>query len=297
MRDGGGQGDNGGAGGTLAANPGAGAGSEPFGESASVDAYVPRDATEAALSRAQAALATGGRVVAVTGPPGIGKTLVLQLALQRLSHRFAGVYLPYGAMSFEDLCGWALGGLGEAPGPADSLRRRAEALCSQGAGLLLVIDDAASMPAETTRALAAEAASEDGGLRVLVAAHEDAAASRMLAAMLPEPVVVRLAAPMTEAETALYLRSQLERSGAPPAERQLFDREAIEQIHTLGGGIPRLVNREAAALLRRDAPEGVQAVWREESWMGAPLDGEGVGDLDDGPLLDPEKPELDTGPD
>ena len=87
---------------------------DPFATTASPAAYVPRATCERALAAMAAALDDGASVVALSGPPGLGKTLLLRLLESRLRGRRTLVYLPYAALPAADLCGWALAVLGRA---------------------------------------------------------------------------------------------------------------------------------------------------------------------------------------
>src|SRR5262245_41157997 len=72
-------------------------------------AYVARPATETALTSLAGALDRGSRVIALHGPPGIGKSLLLRLLADRLPGRFDVLRVASGALPLVDLLAFALG--------------------------------------------------------------------------------------------------------------------------------------------------------------------------------------------
>ena len=86
--------------------------SDPFAMTANPAAYVPRGATERALAALGGALDAGAPVVLLSGPAGLGKTVLLRLLEPRLRGRRTFVYLPYAALPAADACALALAVLG-----------------------------------------------------------------------------------------------------------------------------------------------------------------------------------------
>ena len=85
---------------------------DPFGPTANPAAYVPCEATEAALFELVQTVRSERRAAAISGPPGLGKTLLLHLLADCLSPRLRFVYIPYAALPPQELCIWALDLLG-----------------------------------------------------------------------------------------------------------------------------------------------------------------------------------------
>ena len=240
-----------------------------FGETADPRLYVPRGASERVRIELEAALAAGRGPVALVSAPGLGKTLQLQLAAQRLGARWATAYLPYGALAFDELAAWVLGRLGGGwveSSPTEALRERALG------GLLLLIDDADSLPRETARELAALATESAGGLRLALAASDDARGSRVLALFGTGLGILRLCEPMSLAETRDYVLGRVHAAALDDQARRHFDDAAIDRVHGLSAGIPRRVNELCAQLLEGGLPEDVEPSWRDQRWLGAPLD-------------------------
>ena len=114
--------------------------SEPFGFTANRATYIPREATELVLAELLDCARGSKRLAALTGPPGLGKSLLLHLLADRLEDEFHPVCLPYGAFTPEDLAANALDRLGS-PRTDDSvgvLKAYARHLKGEGSALLLL---------------------------------------------------------------------------------------------------------------------------------------------------------------
>lgn len=258
-----------------------------FGETANPAAYVPREACEQALIELER-FVRAGRTAAITAPPGLGKSLLLRLLARRLAPGFRCLFFPYAAVALEELCAWAFGLLDlEKPrDPIAELVREARHRAEDGETLVLLIDDAGSMPPETARDLGGLIRDSGNRLRIVVGAADDAASSRMLAALHPDIAEVRFTAPMTATETRLYVETLLEQGGVAADLCARFDEETLGKIHRLSGGVPRRVHDLAGSLLN-ESPKGVGRAWKEERWLGAPLD--------EGDALDAEGAAKDSG--
>ena len=82
---------------------------------------------------------------------------------------------------------------------------------------------------------------------------------------------MRFIEPMTALETRFYVQTRLEQASVSEDLRGRFNEAALSRIYGLSGGVPRRVHDLARSLLD-DAPEGVGSAWREERWLGAPID-------------------------
>ena len=229
---------------------------QAFGETSNPAEYVPREASEEALLELERAV-RAGRTGALTAPPGFGKSLLLRLLARRLAPGFRCIFLPYAAVTLQEMCAWALGLVGEGAG-GDSrsnllrfVRREAE----RGEVLVLLIDDASSMPLETAREVGELVRESGNRLRVVLAATDDAISSRAIAALHREIVEVRFIEPMTALETRFYVQTRLEQASVSEDLRGRFNEAALTRIYGLSGGVPRRVHDLARSLLD-DAPEG-----------------------------------------
>ena len=230
---------------------------DPFAIQTDPRLYVPRRATEEALDELErAASSPRHAMLCLTGPPGIGKTLVLHVLAAELAPRFRTAYLPYPRLPAGGLWTWAANELALEPGdePKQALRRFLRELAAEGHRLLLEIDDASSLPADTLDHLLAFTRAEPG-LRVVLAFSD----GERLAAPLPDDVpVVRLDRPMSRIETQDYVKGRLANAGAPRSVIDRFDTATVARLHRESEGIPLRVHGLAVAVMRAaDAPAPV----------------------------------------
>lgn len=242
---------------------------DAFGETSNPQAYVPRESMDLALAKLEAC-AGQGVIGSVVAQPGLGKTMLLRLLSQRLTPKLECVFLPYAALDLQGLCAWTIGLLGEAPSeePEHGLRVLAGALAREGRALVLLVDDAGSMPLDTARGLSRLIGESHGNLRLVLAAADDSASRRVLVAVDPEMVEVRLADGLTLTETQQYLHERLRLAKAPPVVRARFDAVTVDRIHRLSAGIPRRIHELATTVLT-EIPTGFGA---DDDWLGGPLD-------------------------
>jgi type II secretory pathway predicted ATPase ExeA len=243
---------------------------DPFGPTANLAAYVPCKAMERALFELLHTVRSERRAAAISGPPGLGKTLLLHLLADRLSPQLHFVYIPYPALPPDGLCTWALDLLGTqaSDDPIAMLKAYGEHLRRQGSALLLLIDDAGALPVDSARMFGNLVAASDGGLRLAVASTDSPEASRPLAALGSDINMIRLIEPMTEAETRRYLESRLAMACVADAICAYFDDETMAALHRMSSGVPRRLNALASAVMRGIPSEAA----------AARLDGEGAED-------------------
>jgi type II secretory pathway predicted ATPase ExeA len=224
---------------------------DPFALTADTRAYIPREATERVLAALLYAIDERHRPAALTGPSGLGKTLLLHVLSERARGNWHPVYLPYASLAPEELCAWVLSVLGEeSSGEAwPELRAQLRILRAHGAGLLLLVDDADTMPLDTVRWLGEQAA-EGEGLGIVLAASDGVASGRVVAALGERVELTRFSQPMSEAESVDYVAWRLARAGVPPAVRSHFDPATVRSLHGVAGGNPRRLHIAAASVLR-----------------------------------------------
>gem|GEM_PF-5377050 len=254
---------------------------DPFAVTCDPASYVPRPASEAALEALEAAVRGGQPCTVLSGPPGIGKTMLLRVLEARLQGATRCVHLPYAALEFDDLCRWVLGLLeGEAGGdgtcPGHELQAEIRIGADQGLGLLLLLDDASALPRETARSLLDLSNQVAGALQLVVVPVDDGRAGRVVAALGESPAHVRLTTPMDPREVAHYIEQHLQRAGVPEALAARFDAAAVRRLWRESGGNPRLLHAYATALLRGAdfdpcAPTGGQSTGAQGKAKQSPL--------------------------
>jgi MSHA biogenesis protein MshM len=226
-------------------------GSDPFGLTPNTRAYVPRADTERALAELVAGVQDAEGPIALLGPAGAGKTLLLHLLAERVAPGLRSVYLPNPRFGPEEICTWIAASLGAPPGEEAIAMLRAwlEHLRAKEQACLLLVDDIDAMPAETARWLGRLVAEARGALRLAMAALEGPATSRLLRA-LGEVRCVGLDAAMSPDETAEYVDWRLRRTDVPDATRARFDADAIAALHHIAQGNPRRLHLAVEAFAR-----------------------------------------------
>lgn len=225
-----------------------------FGETADPDCYVARPETERALAILEAAVLGQGRSAAVIGSPGMGKSLLLRLFGVRRKGTHRVVYLPYAALDLAEFCAWVLGLLGEKAAATDTAVAALQQFAAR-TPLLLLIDEASSLPPATARRLGDLVRESANGLQLALAASDDARSSRALAALGLELGEARLRTPMSEQETAEYVSERIRRADVCDELAILLGGRAAARIHALAGGVPRRVHDLALRLIE----EGLEA--------------------------------------
>lgn len=214
----------------------------------------------------------------LSGPAGIGKTLLLKMLATRLDMRLSCVYIPFPDLSVRGLSEWVLETLGKPRGsdPTAALAREAESHRRQGAEILLLIDDALRLPARTAQALAEWTRAEESGLRLVLAMDETYAQTPLLQTLGCGATRVALEARLSPVEAATLVRAELDRTRAAPEIRARFDAAALATLYEASGGVPARLLQEAAQYLPRceqlhlapvEAPAATAADQREVAAM------------------------------
>jgi hypothetical protein len=226
---------------------------DPFGHSPDPEAYVPRQASEEALAALAAFLRVGATEIALRGPPGIGKTLLLRVIASRLEGHLRVVHVPYPVLPADEICAWILGLMGEEGGGDDerALVALAHRLRENGSGLAILIDDAGSMPLPTVRRISRIAAEARPAMRLVFALPDDERGDEVQGALGPGVETITFDEPMSLPETAAYVEARLARAHVPDRIREGFDVDLLQAIHEDSEGIPQLVNALAVEWLGR----------------------------------------------
>ena len=235
------------------------------------DVYVPVDSSESALTTLSIALRAGSSPVLVSGPSGIGKTLVLQLLAKRESRTFPGVrYTSWLPPLAKDLSGYLLyllfGRLPPRGRRATDTALRDSLLDPYGGRRLLLVDDLQRASEPTVRKLAELVRAAKPALSLVVAgtALED---QRALTDALGANLSVLLPESLSELELSSLCDAFLQ--AVPEAVRARLDGvDRAELLQAAEGRPGRLV----LELLRRDLDKRLTLAAREPAPPPAVVD-------------------------
>jgi type II secretory pathway predicted ATPase ExeA len=216
-------------------------------------AYVPRLALESVLAELAEGIGKTPACAALSGERGLGKTLVLHLLRERLADSFECVYVPFPGLTAPELWrGIAVAlGLGGGADDRGAVLGRALRLAAEGMGLVLLVDDAGTMPAGARSELVA--ACETTGLSVVMAF--DSEDHRQLAALPAHVRRIDLGPPMTLAETRAYLHARLRRVDPDGALALRLTPQRMAALHEASGGVPARLHALLEAWLRNPNAE------------------------------------------
>lgn len=199
-------------------------------------AYFPRLALESVLAELAEGIGKTPACAALTGESGLGKTLVLHVLGERLAGSFECLYIPFPRLPAPELWRWIAGALGLGRGADDrgAVLGRALRLAAEGMGLVLLVDDAGTLPADARSELVA--ACETTGLSVVMAF--DSEDRRQLAALPAHVRRIDLGPPMTLAETRAYLHARLRRADPDGGSAARLTPQQVAALHEASKGVP-----------------------------------------------------------
>ena len=197
-----------------------------------------------------AALRSSSRVVLLMGPPGVGKTMLVEDVLREITGQFAPCRINQPHISATELIQALLLQLGAAPADAEANRSRPLAELTESLGHvevrdvapLLVVDDAQLLSVSTLR-MFGEILARVPRLKIVLAflhgqpLRVEEFVSRMAVPEEPRRVHLR---PFAADATRAYIERRLEVAGG--ARKELFAAEAYAMIHQHTGGAARLIN-------------------------------------------------------
>ncbi len=206
-----------------------------------------------ALATLSFALQDGEGFIKIVGEVGTGKTLLCRILLGRLDKtRFVTAYIPNPCLSPEELKTFIAAEIGadyQRTMPAHELTsaiyRRLLQIARQGKQVVLVVDEAQTMPRETMEALRLLTNLETEKrklLQVVILGQPelDELLRRDDLRQLKQRIVfAEKLRPFDPAGVAAYLQHRLKASGC---QRKLFSPMAIWLLTRASGGIPRLIN-------------------------------------------------------
>ncbi|MDX1963277.1 MAG: AAA family ATPase [Pirellulales bacterium] len=228
---------------------------QPFAERNGLDLYFPAESHQGALLKLRYAIQQGAGGTALVGPPGVGKSLLIELLKAHLeadNQPVAQVSFPL--LPAADLLAYLAEELSgtrflQTPGPRASLRRIEDAVGRYAAlrqRPLLIFDEAQLLhDAELLDMLPLLLNLLPGasGYPVALLFVGEGQLLRTISrnATLNSRVSVRCQLrALTQSETEQYVGQRLQAAGCP---RQIFTRAAWPILWQLSGGIPRRINR------------------------------------------------------
>lgn len=222
---------------------------DPFSMVGDPRRYVSRPASKGALEQLHAALDQDSHsgVVVLAGPTGIGKSIMLHCLADARADRDRVVALVYPTLSRGALWQWLAEELGVGPklAPRDAILDLAERCYVRGSSVVVLADEAASLPRSTLEDLIA-ACKATPGLRAVLAVTKES----VLDPCLPgDTSYVRLDEPLSLAEADGYLKARLDFSGAPDELRAAFGPEVVAELHARSAGSPARLNVLAGAVV------------------------------------------------
>ena len=219
--------------------------------------------------------------LSLIGEAGTGKTTLLRHLLDTLDPSVRTVLLMNPTVSFDEILEYILMELGIPTGDTGKLgrfHRLNEFLIEHaraGGNVALLIDEAQDLDAgvlEQLRLLSNLETSREKILQILFAGQPELEGKfanpglRQLRQRITLRVRLR---PLTPTEVAGYVRTRLERAGAPDVA--LFEEASLERVAALSRGIPRVINVLCDAALmtafatgsRHVTPSVIDEVWRD----------------------------------
>lgn len=204
------------------------------------------------LKSMKTALLGSDAVVALMGPAGIGKSALVNRALDSLSKNLRVIRMPRARLGHDEVLDFLLSELEVAQVPRSTIRK--VLLCREllaqlsrsGRGLCIVVEDAERIGEDAMvelEALTAADGHDDQGARIALQG------SKALHDMLETPALNRLAQrtrlrfkvePLGAGELLAYVKHGFRLAGAE--YEQIFADDVAPSLHELSGGVPRLVN-------------------------------------------------------
>lgn len=229
-----------------------------------------------AFDTLSAAIGRRESLLLVTGDLGIGKTTLCRTILAMLERKRRAALVGNSMLSPEDLLRLLLQDLGAISGDEVRHGRLAGAtrlelqqmldqfllrLRSSNDGVVLIIDEAHSLPPATVDQIVQLAALESNRekvLQMLLAGQPSATGGATLPRALDQQVAARARLlPLERDECGRYLHHRLTIAGGSGVR---FSPQATEVIYGLSGGVPRLVNLLAERALQEAATLGSRQI-------------------------------------
>jgi MSHA biogenesis protein MshM len=230
----------------------------PFANGPDPEGYYPAPAHDDAVARIVAAISDGEPCVAVTGEPGVGKTLAAHLAVAQLPGDTVAAYVTHGSFARRgDLLQAILYDLGlpYAGRPEQELRLALTECAFQnlrdGRRVIILLDEAHLLSPqilEEVRQFGNLESPRGRAVQVVLVGLPGLLTTLQLPELsaLSQRIITRIALPPFHLrESVEYLGFQVERAGGHPDT--VFSDEAVEVLARGCRGIPRLLNQATNA--------------------------------------------------
>ncbi len=236
-----------------------------------------------ALQVLQTTVQTGEGFIKVTGEVGTGKTLICRKLMNELPKAFVTAYIPNPYLTPEEIR-WALAteiGVFEGSDPSPShneqldqqqltqlIHYRLMALSAKGKSVVLIIDEAQALPAETLEALRLFTNLETESRKLLQVVLfgqpelDERIASKALRQLRQRISFSYQLRTMNNQEVVAYIQHRMSRA-AGEQPRPIFSTENCLLIAQASGGVPRLVNVLCHKALMLAYGQGLKQVTNE----------------------------------
>jgi hypothetical protein len=226
-------------------------------DTAGAEQYIPREATERVLARLEAALDAGDRFIVLSGPPGLGKTLLLHVFEERQRAAREVIFSPFFHFPPDEARVW-LRGLMRDRGMATVEESDPPALPRRVVSerpLLLILDEAQSMPVETAADLIEMLPDLAPGASILLAGIEGPRLDDVVENIGLPVEHVRLESPFSSTETRELLGRAMPKEAAGAISSPCGSEFEAETYHAAAEGNPRLLKTLMFRAERGEPPE------------------------------------------
>src|SRR5262244_3626354 len=214
------------------------------------------DHHERALAHLQRCVQARGGIAHLIGPSGVGKTTMCRMLLNRLPERVDVALIPNPVQTRQELLSVVGDELGVAYGTdATSLLLGESLYRKQAASLgarrsVVIVDEAQSLSLDVLEQLCLLSSLEMDGQKLLeVILIGEPWLLDLLARVSPRQVSESAGhhlLPLTEAETCGYVRHRMATAGSA---QEVFDADALREVHRLSSGVPSQINTICARAL------------------------------------------------